>query len=106
MFLAAGLAWMLFRTIEGLRGQVDIHSEPGQGTTFTIRLPLTLAVIDGMVMRVGDERYIMPTLSIVSSLRPRPEQLSKCISRGEMLHWQDGLLPIYRLSEPLTFPTL
>ncbi|TVR14105.1 MAG: chemotaxis protein CheA [Planctomycetota bacterium] len=85
------------KTINELRGQVDIESTVGVGTTFTIRLPLTLAIIDGMVCRVGDERYIIPTLSITRSLRPQSGQLSTALGRGEMLSLHGEVIPIYRL---------
>jgi len=85
------------RTVEELRGRVEITSTPGEGTTLSIRLPLTLAIIDGMVARVGDERYIIPLLSIERSVRPNAEQLSTVAGRGEMLSLPDGLLPIMRL---------
>ena len=58
------------RNIENLRGKVEIQSLPGQGTTFTILLPLTLAIIDGLLVGVGGERYIIPTLSVRESFRP------------------------------------
>lgn len=85
------------KNVEALRGQVDIISEPGMGSVFTIRLPLTLAIIDGMVVRVSTEKYIIPTLSIVQSLRPRPEEISSLFSRGEMLSVQGDLIPLFRL---------
>lgn len=85
------------KNVEALRGQVDIMSEPGMGTLFTIRLPLTLAIIDGMVVRVSSERYIIPTLSIVQSMRPRPDEVSTVFRRGEMLKVQGDLIPLFRL---------
>lgn len=87
------------KNVEALRGQVDIMSEPGMGTLFTIRLPLTLAIIDGMVVRVSTERYIIPTLSVVQSIRPRPEEVSTVFQRGEMLKVQGDLIPLYRLDK-------
>lgn len=84
------------RNIEALRGQVDIQSEKGRGSVFSIRLPLTLAIIDGMVVRVGSERYIIPTLSIVMSLRPEERQISTVVGRGEMMSLQGHLLPLFR----------
>ncbi len=85
------------RNIESLRGQIDIRSEIGKGSVFTIRLPLTLAIIDGMVVRVGTERYILPTLLIVQSLQPQPKDLTTVLERGEMLTLQGRLVPIFRL---------
>jgi len=85
------------RNIESLRGQVDIRSEFGKGSVFTIRLPLTLAIIDGMVVRVGNERYIIPTLSIIQSLQPRRSDLTTVMDRGEMLKLQGRLVPLFRL---------
>ena len=85
------------RNIQNLRGRVEIETEPGQGTTFIIRLPLTLAIIDGMVVTVAGERYIIPTIAIIESLRPTPEQLKTVVKRGEMLNLRGELLPLFRL---------
>ncbi|MBM3288687.1 MAG: chemotaxis protein CheA [Candidatus Hydrogenedentes bacterium] len=85
------------RNIESLRGQVEIQSTPGKGTIFSIRLPLTLAIIDGMVIRVGRERYIVPTLSVLRSTKPEREQLRTVTDRGEMLAMQGQLIPLFRL---------
>ena len=92
------------RNIEALRGQVDIHSVEGKGSVFTIRLPLTLAIIDGMVVRVGNERYILPTLSIILSLRPTSDDIHTVISKGEMLSLRGKQLPIIRLHEIFNKP--
>ena len=86
------------KNIEALRGQVEIRSERGKGSVFTLRLPLTLAIIDGMVVRVGRERYIIPTLSIVRSIKPSKGELTAVLGRGEVLRVQDQLIPLYRLS--------
>ncbi len=85
------------RNIEQLRGQIEITSTLGKGTTFSIRLPLTLAIIDGMVIQVGRQRYIIPTLSIIRSVRPAREDLSTVLGRGEMLNLQGNLIPLFRL---------
>jgi len=87
------------RNIEELRGQVEINSQARKGSTFTIRLPLTLAIIDGMVVRVAKERYVIPTLSIVRSIRPKREDLSTVLNRGEMLSLQGKLIPLFHLAE-------
>ncbi|MDR1871721.1 MAG: chemotaxis protein CheW [Deltaproteobacteria bacterium] len=86
------------KSVEVLRGKVDFTSEPGQGSTTTIRLPLTLAIIDGMIVRVGDYRYILPTISINESFRPKPEEYFTVKNQGEMIKVRDALLPLVRLS--------
>lgn len=85
------------RNIEELRGRIDIASTPGEGTTFTINLPLTLAIIDGQVVRVGKEKYIIPINSIRRSFRPEVEQLSTIQGRQEMVLVRGNLLPLVRL---------
>ncbi|HET7565217.1 MAG TPA: chemotaxis protein CheA, partial [Gemmatimonadaceae bacterium] len=85
------------RNIEALRGRVDIESEPGKGTRFLMRLPLTLAITDGMLVRVGAERYIVPTAHIQMSFRPERSMLSTVAGRGELVMLRGELLPIVRL---------
>jgi len=92
------------KNIEALRGQVDIQSTPGQGTVFTIRLPLTLAIIDGMVVRVGAERYIIPTLSIIISLRPTEKEINTVVGKGEVLSFHGKLINLYRLNRLFNIP--
>lgn len=85
------------RNIEALRGKVEIRSVYGVGSTFMMRLPLTMAIIDGMVVRVGSQRYVIPTLAIEQSFRPTPRQLTTIVGRGEAALVRGSLLPIYRL---------
>jgi two-component system chemotaxis sensor kinase CheA len=85
------------KNIEALRGRIDIRSARGKGTTFTIRLPLTLAVIDGQVVRIGRNRYIIPITSILRSLRPAPQQVSTVHGRGEVILERGELMPLIRL---------
>ncbi|MCC7065208.1 MAG: chemotaxis protein CheA [Planctomycetes bacterium] len=87
------------RNIEALRGKIEIESRLGEGTTFRMRLPLTLAIIDGMVVRVGRERYVVPTLSIEQSFRPGNDDVHYLIDRGECVRVRGTVLPIYRLKQ-------
>ena len=85
------------RNIEQLRGRVDISSEPGGGSVFSIRLPLTLAIIDGMIVRVGSERFVIPTIAIEQSLRPRADQITRVQQKGEMMLIRGSLVPLVQL---------
>ncbi|HEY0931743.1 MAG TPA: chemotaxis protein CheA [Gemmatimonas sp.] len=85
------------RNLEAIRGRIDITSAPGQGTTFAIRLPLTLAVTDGMLVRVGEERFIVPLTHIHMSFRPEQSMLSTVAGKGEMVLLRGELMPIVRL---------
>jgi two-component system chemotaxis sensor kinase CheA len=85
------------RQIQRLRGRVDIFSRPGQGTAFQIKLPLTLAIIDGLVIAVGRERYIVPLFAVRETFRPTPEMISTVLGRGEVALVRGELLPVVRL---------
>jgi two-component system, chemotaxis family, sensor kinase CheA len=85
------------RQITGLRGRIEIKSARGRGTTFLMRLPLTLAIIDGLIVGVGLERYIMPINSVREMLRPTPEMIFTMEGRAEMAMVRGELLPIVRL---------
>lgn len=87
------------RSIEKLRGKVEVRSTVGRGSTFAIRLPLTLAIIEGMVVGVGRERYVLPLTSIIRSLRPAPDQIHTVMGEGEMVQVQGELFPLLRLHE-------
>ena len=86
------------RNIQALRGKVEIRSTPGKGSTFVLSLPLTMAIIDGMVIRCGTHRYVLPTLSIEQSFRPNNDEINTVMERGETIMVRGMLLPIYRLS--------
>ena len=88
-------------SINRLRGRIDIESVPGEGTTFNIFLPLTLAIIDGMLVGVGSERFILPTLTIRESLRPQPGMVFTVQGKGEVISVRGKLIPLVRLSDKL-----
>ena len=92
------------KNIEKLRGQVEINSESGRGSVFKMSLPLTLAIIDGMVIRVRHEMYIIPTASIISSIQPYPADISTLLHRGEMLSFHGKLLPLFSLDSIFDMP--
>jgi two-component system, chemotaxis family, sensor kinase CheA len=85
------------RGVESLHGRIDITTTPGMGSTFIVRLPLTLAITDGMLVRVGSERYIIPTISIHLCFRPTPDSLSTVSGRGELVMLRGELMPVFRL---------
>jgi two-component system chemotaxis sensor kinase CheA len=85
------------KAVETLRGRVDVSSEIGKGCTFSVRLPLTMAITDGMLVNVGNQRYILPTVNIDMSFRPNAEALSTIIGRGEVVVFKGKVLPIFRL---------
>jgi two-component system, chemotaxis family, sensor kinase CheA len=85
------------KQIVKLRGRVDISSRPGHGATFLIKLPLTVAIIEGLVVGVGKHRYIVPIFTVKEMFRPTPDSLSAVPDGGEMVLVRGALLPILRL---------
>lgn len=85
------------RNIKDLGGSVEIASALGEGTTFTIRLPLTLAILDGQLVRVGNHIYIVPLVSIVESLQVEPTLTSSVAGKGELYRLRDEYIPVVRL---------
>ncbi|PWU09386.1 MAG: hypothetical protein C5B50_27555 [Verrucomicrobia bacterium] len=89
------------RNIEKLRGKIEIASTSGQGSTFKIFLPLTMAIIDGLVVAIGEQRYIIPTLSVSESFRPSATMVHTIQGRGEMIQVRGRLRPLLRLYQEL-----
>jgi len=85
------------RNIEKLNGRIDIASRPGHGSTFTLRIPLTLAIVDAMLVRVGEGKYMIPTLTIRESLVPMKSQVTVTPEGREILRLREEMVPIIRL---------
>ncbi|MBI5282220.1 MAG: chemotaxis protein CheA [Candidatus Solibacter usitatus] len=89
------------KKVNRLRGRINITSQLGAGTTFHLEVPLTLAIIDGLVALVGGERYIVPIFAVREMFRPTAGQLFTVENRGEMALVRERLLPVLRLGRRL-----
>ena len=92
------------RQVEEANGTVHIASVVGQGTTFTIRLPMTTAILDAMQLKVGVENLLMPIGSIVEMLRPKPGQVQTILEHGQMIQHRERMLPLVHLGTMLGIP--
>jgi two-component system chemotaxis sensor kinase CheA len=92
------------RNIDKLRGKIEITSEVGRGSTFKIKLPLTMAIIDGLVVRVGTDRFILPSTSVQRALRPTRESISTIHGQGEVLDLRGKFVPVHRLHRRFGLP--
>ncbi len=89
------------KNIEGLGGRVELESSPGHGTRISIRLPLTLAILDGMSVGIGGEVFIVPLTAIIESLQPRDEDIKTLAGDSEVIHIRGEYLPIIHLARVL-----
>lgn len=85
--------------VEALGGRVEIGSTPGKGTSFTLVLPLTLAILDGMVVRLAGQRFVLPLATVVEAIRPEPGQVSATTPDNEVIEIRGEYLPVRRLTE-------
>lgn len=85
------------RNIRELGGAVEVSSTPGEGSVFTIRLPLTLAILDGQLVGIGNETYILPVISIIESLQVKAESINAVAGNAEVYRLRDEYIPIVRL---------
>lgn len=85
------------KNINSLNGSVDVSSIRGVGTTFTIRLPLTLAIMDGQILRVADEIYIIPLISIIETLEVNVSEVKQVTGKGELYPLREDYVPIIRM---------
>ncbi|MFM7216170.1 MAG: chemotaxis protein CheA, partial [Verrucomicrobiota bacterium] len=93
------------RNIDKLHGKIEIQSTQGKGTSFAILLPLTLAIIDSLIVGVGEERFIVPSLAVRESIRPEPGSMKTVHEKGEVVTVRGRLTPILRLGRHLGIPT-
>lgn len=87
------------RTIDSLSGSISIVTQLGKGTTFRIKLPVTLAILDGLTLGVGEQRFIVPLLSVAESFRPTPKEYKRVVGQGEIVLVRGHALPLIRLHE-------
>jgi two-component system chemotaxis sensor kinase CheA len=93
------------RNIEKLRGKIEIESTTDVGSTFTIYLPLTLAIIEGLIVRVGNQRYILPTLSVREAFQPSKGMVSTVHETNEIVNVRGNIYPLIRLHDYFNIPT-
>lgn len=85
--------------IQNMGGRVVVESTPGKGSRFVLTLPLTLAVMDGMVVKVGKETYVVPLSNIVESLRPKRSDVNRLVDRGEVMALRGDYIGLLHLSD-------
>ena len=92
------------RNIEGIGGTVLVANTPGQGAVFTISLPLTLAILDGMIVRVAREYYIIPIAQIIETLRPKPHEVKRVANGSTVINVRGAFLPVHFLNRLFGIP--
>jgi two-component system chemotaxis sensor kinase CheA len=90
---------VVVKNIRSLGGSVDVESEEGIGTKFLLKLPLTLAILDGLATQVEDQIYIVPLTHVVESLQPAPENIKKISNGNSVMEFRDEFIPIINLKK-------
>lgn len=94
------------KNISAMGGHIQVHSEKGKGTKFSIALPLTLSIIDGQLIRVGTQVYIMPLINMLETIQIKPENVHKITQETEIYSTRDQFIPIIRLYELFSLPVV
>ncbi len=89
------------RNVEALQGSISIKSIEGQGSRLTVRLPLTLAILDGLLVRLSSEIFVIPLLSVVESICLKPRDIKQIIGVGEVIKLRGEIVPVLRLHRAL-----
>jgi two-component system chemotaxis sensor kinase CheA len=85
--------------VEALGGRIEIHSVPGEGTTFTMILPLTLAILDGMIVRLAGQRFVLPLAHVLETVQPEPGQVKRTAPDSEVIDMRGEYVPVKRTTE-------
>lgn len=89
--------------VEALGGRLEIRSVPGQGTSFSMALPLTLAILDGMIVRLGKQRYVLPLANVIETIQPTPGQVLATSPTSEVIEVRGAYLPVRRVADLFGF---
>jgi two-component system chemotaxis sensor kinase CheA len=95
---------VVLRNVQALSGAINFTSQPGKGSIVSLQLPLTMAIIDGLLLRVGTSKLVVPLLAVVESLRPKKVHKGTVLNRAEVLHFRGATIPLVPLSEILNIP--
>jgi len=82
------------KNIQNLNGKIDISSEEGKGTTMALKLPLTMAILDGIIVKIDEERFIIPTISIRETIHPEKKRITKVKGENEVINVRGDFIPI------------